>query len=126
MLAQAYSWTKTFVWLLLGFNLNSEAYEARRARFDQVDIVNDTRTTGEASQSWFSVFWFGWLNCIIDLGRQRPLSLCDLGKLEAHLQPQVAAQYFEEVWNKESAKPKPSFVRAIVSAYWLEYLKIAP
>ncbi|XP_028799317.1 ABC transporter C family member 2 [Neltuma alba] len=83
----------------------------------------------ERHSNIFSKITFAWMNPILNLGYQRPLTEKDVWKLDAWDRTETLNSKFQRCWNEESQKPKPWLLRALNSSlggrfWWGGFWKI--
>ncbi|KAJ7969063.1 ABC transporter C family member 2-like [Quillaja saponaria] len=76
-----------------------------------------------------SRIFFSWMNPIMKLGYQRPITEKDVWKLDIWERTETLNDKFQRSWNKEARKPKPWLLRALNSSlggrfWWGGFWKI--
>ncbi|XP_059439550.1 ABC transporter C family member 2-like [Corylus avellana] len=83
----------------------------------------------ERHSSIFSRIFFSWMNPIMKLGYERPITEKDVWKLDAWERTETLNNKFQRCWAEESRKPKPWLLRALNSSlggrfWWGGFWKI--
>jgi len=71
----------------------------------------------EENANIFSLLTFWWLNKLMKLGHEKPLTMDDLWNVNRADRSRVVSQQFQKYWQRETQKAKPSLLRACVKAF---------
>ncbi|KAG6642050.1 ABC transporter C family member 2-like [Carya illinoinensis] len=109
--------------LLLGYVPHLDPYPGYTPiRTESVDDAAYSELPGgdyecpERRGSVFSKIFFSWMNPIMKLGYERPLTEKDVWKLDTWDRTETLKNKFQRCWAEESQKPKPWLLRALNSS----------
>ncbi|KAI9139662.1 multi drug resistance-associated protein MRP [Paraphysoderma sedebokerense] len=74
-------------------------------------------TCPEETANIFSIMTFWWLNKLMKLGHEKPLTMDDLWNLSKCFRSANVSNRFQSYWGQEMSKSKPSLLRACVRAF---------
>ncbi|CEP11799.1 hypothetical protein [Parasitella parasitica] len=86
----------------------------QRPKTQYIMLEEDGLDSPEDKTNIFGRLTFGWMTPLMRLGYQKPLTMDDLWNLKLDDQAAVVGVKFQENWQKELSKSKPSLLRALV------------
>ncbi|KAL7748549.1 hypothetical protein RI367_005960 [Sorochytrium milnesiophthora] len=103
---------------LAGLSFALECRHKRRAdQYANLEEEPDLNRSPEETANIFSIITFWWLNPLMRLGRQKPLSMEDLWALARNDQADAISHRFQVFWEQELKKTRPSLLRACVRGF---------
>ncbi|KAF1798871.1 P-loop containing nucleoside triphosphate hydrolase protein [Mucor lusitanicus] len=86
----------------------------QRPKTQYIMLEDDELDSPEEKTNIFGRLTFSWMTPLMRLGYQKPLTMDDLWNLKSDDQSAVVGVKFQENWQKELNKAKPSLLRALV------------
>jgi len=113
------------IWDWIKSKFSRQANYSELKEEDNFEPKNCETITPEANASIISKFYFFWFNDLIKTGNKKPLLQEDIYKLEPKYDPQTVKENLTKNWNsvkENTLHNKPSFAKALILTYWLEFL----
>ncbi|RUS27181.1 ABC transporter transmembrane region-domain-containing protein [Jimgerdemannia flammicorona] len=80
-------------------------------------IDEDQNECPEETANIFSRLTFHWMTPLMKLGYQKYLTMDDLWNLKCEDQSKIISDSFQNNWQKEMQKPKPSLLRVLIATF---------